>query len=88
MVSLSDLRTGTIIKETGATPSQERRRLRSAIGTASLSASGTSTQEGIGDGKGSVKRRCGLEQPPTSEDGNASSSGFIFLVRKSALEMD
>ncbi|KAL0826890.1 hypothetical protein Bca101_050567 [Brassica carinata] len=57
----------------------ERRRLRGAIGITSLSASRTSPQEVIGDEKGSVKRRRGLEQPPTSEDGKTSSSGFIFL---------
>ncbi|KAF2588042.1 hypothetical protein F2Q70_00038801 [Brassica cretica] len=39
-------------------------------------------QEGIGDEKGSAKRRRGLGRPPTSEDGNASSSGFIFLDQK------
>ncbi|KAF2605789.1 hypothetical protein F2Q68_00044287 [Brassica cretica] len=32
----------------------------------------------MGEEKGSVKRRRGFERPPTSEDGNASSSGFIF----------
>ncbi|KAF3538182.1 hypothetical protein F2Q69_00022571 [Brassica cretica] len=30
-------------------------------------------QEGTRDEKGSVKRRCGLGRPPTSEDGNASN---------------
>ncbi|KAF3552602.1 hypothetical protein DY000_02006916 [Brassica cretica] len=67
---------------------QERRRLRGAIGTSSLSASGTSPQEGMGEEKGSVKIQRGLERPPTSKDGNtclwashsnaqASSSGII-----------
>ncbi|KAF3594368.1 hypothetical protein DY000_02021506 [Brassica cretica] len=41
----------------------------------------------MGDEKGSVKRRRGFGRPPTSEDGNASSSGFIFINRMSALEL-
>ncbi|KAF2579064.1 hypothetical protein F2Q68_00004769 [Brassica cretica] len=45
-VPLSGLRTGTIVKE------QERSLLRGAIGTASLSASGTFPQDGMGDEKG------------------------------------
>ncbi|KAF3505736.1 hypothetical protein F2Q69_00007546 [Brassica cretica] len=66
---------------------QERSLLRGAIGHASLSASGTSPQEGRGDEKGTVKGRRGLGRPPTSEDGNESSSGFIFLNQESALEL-
>ncbi|KAF2611273.1 hypothetical protein F2Q70_00011714 [Brassica cretica] len=53
-VPLSGLRTGTIVKE------QERSLLRGAIGTASLSASGTFPQDGMGDEKGLVKGRRGL----------------------------
>ncbi|KAF2605886.1 hypothetical protein F2Q68_00043876 [Brassica cretica] len=58
---------------------QERSLLRGAIGTASLSASGTFPQDGTGDEKGSVKGKRGLARPPTSEDRNDSSSGFLFL---------
>ena len=78
----------SISEQRPSSKKQERCRLRSAIGTASLSATGTSPQEGIWDEKGSVKRWLGLGRPPTSDDRNTSSSGFIFLNRKSVLELD
>ncbi|KAF2573484.1 hypothetical protein F2Q70_00005556 [Brassica cretica] len=62
----------------------ERRCLRGAIGTASLSASEISPQTEVEDEKGSAERRRGLVRPPTNEDEKAGlEKGNIHIVRYS-----